>query len=322
MKKKAVVLLNMGGASNPGEIKLFLTNMFNDKNILAIPAPIRKIVAFLITRSRLNAAKANYARIGGGSPIVGHTKKLVAKLQNAIPECEVSFIMRYTPPRAETELRHLQELGIEELFLIPLYPQYSTTTTRSSLEEIDEVMARIAYNPVCHTIERFYDHPLYIETIMEQILKELGSDKAEEMDLIFSAHSLPQKVVDKGDPYETEINTHAVLLQETLEKKGIHFQNVHIAYQSKLGPVKWLEPSLEEVLEGMQNKRVLIVPLSFTIDNSETDFELAIEYREFAETHGFETYRVCRCPNESDRFVETLQALYMQMETAASTYTR
>lgn len=319
MKKKAVLLLNMGGASNPGEIKLFLTNMFNDRNILNIPAPIRKIVAFLITRFRLNAAKANYARIGGGSPIVGHTKKLVAKLQDALPECEVSFIMRYTPPRAETELRRLQGLGIEELFLIPLYPQYSTTTTRSSLEEIDEVLARIMYRPASHTIERFYDHPLYIETIMEQIIKELGSDKAEEMDLIFSAHSLPQKVVERGDPYEKEINAHAALLREALEKKGIRFKNVHIAYQSKLGPVKWLEPSLEELLETVQNKRVLIVPLSFTIDNSETDFELAIEYREFARTHGFETYRVCRCPNESDRFVETLKALYKKMEATPST---
>lgn len=319
MKKKAVVLLNMGGASNPDEIKLFLTNMFNDKNILAIPAPIRKIVAFLITRSRLNAAKANYARIGGGSPIVGHTKKLVAKLQNALPECEVSFIMRYTPPRAETELRRLQELGIEELFLIPLYPQYSTTTTRSSLEEVEEVLSKIDYHPVCHSIERFYDHPLYIETILGQITQELGSDKAEEMDLIFSAHSLPQKVVDKGDPYEKEINAHVGVLLESLEERGLHFKNVHLAYQSKLGPVKWLEPSLEEVLESLQNKRVLIVPLSFTIDNSETDFELAIEYREFAQSHGFESYRVCRCPNESDRFVETLQALYTQMETRPST---
>ncbi len=316
MSKKAVILLNMGGASNPDEIKIFLTNMFNDRNILNIPNPIRKLVAFLITRSRLNAAKENYARIGGGSPIVGHTKRLVAKLQAVLPECDVRFIMRYTPPRAREELRQLQEKGVDELFLIPLYPQYSTTTTRSSLEEIETELAHLAYTPALHTIERFYDNPLYTDTLVEKIVEGLAGERAEDYDLVFSAHSLPQKVIDRGDPYEREVNDHAAILLEALEAAGIRFKNAHIAYQSKLGPVKWLEPSLESVLESMENKRVLIVPLSFTIDNSETDFELGIEYREFAEKHGFERYRVCGCPNDSDRFVETLNAIYRSMPSA------
>lgn len=317
MREKAVILLNMGGASNPDEIKMFLTNMFNDRNILNIPNPIRKLVAFLITRSRLNAAKENYAQIGGGSPLLGHTKRLVKKLQSVLPECEVACIMRYTPPRAYEELKRLQAMGIRELFLIPLYPQYSTTTTKSSLEEIDAVLEKLAYAPTCHTLTRFYDDHLYTETVIEKIVEQLEGESAETFDLIFSAHSLPQKIVDRGDPYEKEVNEHVAILVEALGKKGIRFKNVHTAYQSKLGPVKWLEPSLESVLEGVENKKVIISPLSFTIDNSETDFELAIEYREFADENGFETYRVCRCPNDSDRFVETLAALYRRMEAEA-----
>lgn len=317
MKQKAVILLNMGGASNEDEIKVFLTNMFNDKNILGIPNPIRKLVAFLITRSRLNAAKENYARIGGGSPLLGHSKKLAEKLQAALLECEISLIMRYTPPRAYEELSRLQAMGISELFLIPLYPQYSTTTTKSSLEEVDAVLEKLAYTPTCHKIERFYDEPLYTETLIEKIVEQLQGESAECYDLIFSAHSLPQKVVDRGDPYEKEVNDHVAILTKVLETRGIRFNAVHIAYQSKLGPVKWLEPSLESVLERMENNKVIISPLSFTIDNSETDFELAIEYREVAEELGFETYRVCRCPNDSERFVETLAALYRRMEKEA-----
>lgn len=317
MRDKALILLNMGGASNTDEIRIFLTNMFNDKNILSIPNPIRKLVAFLITRSRLEAAKANYARIGGGSPLLGHTKKLVDKLQAVLPECEVACIMRYTPPRAYDELKRLQAMGIKELFLLPLYPQYSTTTTKSSLEEIEAVMKTLGFAPTCHVLERFYDDPAYTETLVEKIVQQLNGASAEEFDLIFSAHSLPQKVIDRGDPYEREVNEHVAILVEALEAKGIHFKNVHLAYQSKLGPVKWLEPSLGSVLEGMDNKKVLISPLSFTIDNSETDFELAIEYREEAERLGFEAYRVCRCPNDDDRFVQTLAGLYRWMEKNA-----
>lgn len=317
MKQKAVILLNMGGASNSNEIQVFLTNMFNDKNILNIPNPIRKLVAFLITRSRLNAAKENYARIGGGSPILGHTKKLLAKLQKALPDTEVSCIMRYTPPRAFEELKRLQAMGITELFLIPLYPQYSTTTTKSSLEEIDAVLKELNYAPTCHTIEHFYDDPLYTETLIEKIIEQMEGEDTKTFDLVFSAHSLPQKVVDRGDPYEREVNEHVAILVEALEARGLYFKNVHIAYQSKLGPVKWLEPSLESVLETMENKKVLISPLSFTIDNSETDFELAIEYREVAEALDFESYRICRCPNDSDRFVETLTAIFERMKKEA-----
>ena len=314
MRKKAVILLNMGGASNEDEIKMFLTNMFNDKNILNIPNPIRKLVAFLITRSRLSAAKENYAQIGGGSPLLSHSKKLAQNLQAALPDCHVSLIMRYTPPRAYDELKRLKELGVSELFLIPLYPQYSTTTTKSSLEEVDMVLAALDYRPLCHKIERFYEESLYTETLIRKIEEQLQGERAEHFDLLFSAHSLPQKVIDRGDPYEREMNAHAEILTKALEAKGIHFNAVHIAYQSKLGPVKWLEPSLESVLKGLKNKNVIISPLSFTIDNSETDFELDIEYRELAEESGFENYRVCRCPNEDERFVETLAALYRKMD--------
>jgi ferrochelatase len=313
MKKKALLLLNMGGPSNEAEIKLFLINMFNDPHILTVPTPIRKLLAFLITQGRLKAATANYARIGGASPIVGHTKRLVEKLRSELPEIAVDFVMRYTPPRASTVLAGLKEKGVEELFLIPLYPQYSTTTTLSSLEEIETLLKKLDFSPTVHRIERFYERPDYNAILVAEVKRQLTGENPGDFDLVFSAHSLPQKIVDRGDPYENEINDHAALLMEALEADGLYFKNLHIAYQSKLGPVKWLEPSLKSVLEGVENTRVIILPLSFTIDNSETDFELSIEFRELWEAKGSGTYRVCRCPNDNDGFVQTLAAIYREL---------
>ena len=131
-----------------------------------------------------------------------------------------------------------------------------------------------------------------------------------QFDLIFSAHSLPQSIVKRGDPYPMEVQEHIEILKKTI---GHRFKEVHLAYQSKLGPVKWLEPSLEEKLRSLRNKKVLIYPISFVLDNSETEFELHIEYKEIAKKLGFEEYIVARCPNDSDTFVEALAKIYQRM---------
>lgn len=310
MKQKALVLLNMGGPNNLDEVKLFLSNMFNDKNIITVKSSLlRRFIAVMITTSRTKKAQANYAKLGGKSPLVGYTQQLVDKLQKVMPDYYVSFAMRYTPPFCEGVIRELQAKGIDEVVLLPLYPHYSTTTTKSSVEDFMDVAKALGYKGNIQIIERFYEDETYNRLLVKKIKEALGENDPSSMELIFSAHSLPQKIIAKGDPYQKEITLHVGLIENLLKEENLHFKAIHLAYQSKLGPVKWLEPSLEDTLKSLSNKNALIVPISFTIDNSETEFELSQEYAEVAHHLGFERYLVAKCPNDDDAFVECIKYL-------------
>jgi ferrochelatase len=310
MQKKALILLNMGGPNNLDEVEVFLKNMFNDKNIITVKSDLlRSFIAFMIVSSRKKEAKNNYAKLGGKSPLVGYTKQLVSKLQQELPSLHVDFAMRYTPPFASDVIKTLKEKDIKEVFLLPLYPQFSTTTTKSSLEDFRQTLRQENLTVKITSIKRFYKDTLYNELLIDKILQALGDKNPSEFELIFSAHSLPQKIVDKGDPYEKEVLEHVKLLKEALHVKSVFFKNIHVAYQSKLGPVKWLEPSLEDKLKSLESKKVIISPLSFTIDNSETEFELHIEYEEVAQKFGFKEYLVASCPNDDDKFVQVIKNL-------------
>ena len=308
--KKALVLLNMGGPNNLDEVKVFLSNMFNDANIITIKsALLRRFIAFMITSTRTKKAQANYAKLGGKSPLVGYTKQLVAKLQSALPALHVTFAMRYTPPFCDALIEELKAKGIEEVILLPLYPHYSTTTTKSSVEDFMKVAKALGFQARIRVIDRFFENESYNRLLVQKIKEALGENDPTKMELIFSAHSLPQKIIANGDPYEREISLHVKLVEQLLHEEGVQFKAVHLAYQSKLGPVKWLEPSMEEKLSTLENKNALIVPISFTIDNSETEFELSQEYAELAHRLGFERYIVAKCPNDDEAFVECITRL-------------
>ena len=310
MKQKALVLLNMGGPNNLDEVKLFLSNMFNDKNIITVKSSLlRRFIAVMITTSRTKKAQANYAKLGGKSPLVGYTQQLVDKLQKVMPDYYVTFAMRYTPPFCEGVIRELQAKGIDEVVLLPLYPHYSTTTTKSSVEDFMDVAKALGYKGNIQIIERFYENEAYNRLLVKKIKEVLGENDPSSMELIFSAHSLPQKIIAKGDPYQKEITLHVGLIENLLKEENLHFKAIHLAYQSKLGPVKWLEPSLEDTLKSLSNKNALIVPISFTIDNSETEFELSQEYAEVAHHLEFERYLVAKCPNDDDAFVKCIKYL-------------
>lgn len=313
MQTKALILLNMGGPNNLDEVEVFLHNMFNDKNIITVKSDLlRSFIAFMIVSSRTKAAKKNYEKLGGKSPIVGYTKKLVTKLQNELQDTFITFAMRYTPPFASNAIEELKDKNIKEIVLLPLYPQFSTTTTKSSLEDFREALEKSAFKVKIKSIKRFFKNEAYNNLLITRIEEALGGRNPKEFELIFSAHSLPQKIVEKGDPYEREILLHVEYLKALLVQKGLEFQNIHVAYQSKLGPVKWLEPSLETKLKSLTCKKVIISPLSFTVDNSETEFELDIEYREVAQELGFEEYLVAKCPNDADAFIEVIKEIIAQ----------
>lgn len=314
--KEAIVLLNMGGPNNLGEVEMFLHNMFNDPYIIRTKSSLlRRFIAGLITLTRAEKSQDIYRQIGGKSPLVGHTIALVEALQKSLGNnTVVDFVMRYTPPMADEVCKRLKEQGIEKVYLIPLYPQYSSTTTQSSLDDFESTAQRIGWDVITVEIKHFFARETYNLCLLERIKETLDGDNAESFDIIFSAHGLPQKIVDQGDPYQRQVVAHVELIKTLMQEKGVNFNGIHLAYQSKVGPMKWLEPSLETALRELQNKRVIIVPIAFTIDNSETDFELSIEYAEVAHTLGYESYRVCRCPNEHPLFVRTLTELYEKMK--------
>ncbi|AZL54459.1 ferrochelatase [Aliarcobacter skirrowii] len=300
---KALVLLNMGGARSKDELKMFLTNMFNDENILTVKsALLRKMIAFFIVTKRLNSAWKNYEEIGNASPINPLTEKLVEKCNEKIDGYTTYQVMRYTPPFAKDVVEKLKEDGISEVFLLPLYPQYSTTTTKSSMEDF----LKYAKNSFkIKSINDFYKNDKFNNCIVNEI--ERNMQEGVKYNLIFSAHGLPQKIVDNGDPYQKQMIEHVEILSKKLKEKNIDFKSINLAYQSKVGPLKWLEPSLEDMLKNFENDNVIIYPLSFIVDNSETDFELDIEYREVANEIGILEYKVCKCVNYGDDFIEAIK---------------
>jgi ferrochelatase len=315
--KEAIILLNMGGPNNLQEVELFLKNMFSDPNILTMKSSLlRKFVGGMITLTRAESSQEIYRQIGGKSPIVGHTKRLVAALEKKIDNenVTVDFVMRYTPPFAPEVVERLKEKKVEKIYLIPLYPQYSTTTTKSSLEDFEEAFHISGMDAVLVEVKHYYENNSYNEAVIQRIKEQMTDAEYNDFDLIFSAHGLPQKIVDAGDPYQRQVERHVELLKKKLQEHKMDFHQVHLAYQSKVGPLKWLEPSLGDALQRVRNRGVIIYPIAFTIDNSETDYELAIEYREIAEEMGFKEYKVCRCVNDSMKFVEALVEIYAKMK--------
>ena len=301
--KKALVLLNMGGARSKDQLKMFLTNMFNDRNIITVKNDlIRKMIAYFIVSRRLDSAWENYKDIGNASPINPLTEKLVQKCNEQIEDYKVYQAMRYTPPFAQDVIKEILKDGITNILLLPLYPQFSTTTTKSSVQDFIDYTP---YSCKLEYIEEFYQNEKFNECIINEIISNV--EDASQYNLIFSAHGLPQKIVDNGDPYEEQMNEHVEILKNMLEKKGVNFKSINLAYQSKVGPMKWLEPSLEDMLKNFKEQKVIIYPIAFIVDNSETDFELNIEYREVAHDLGIKEYKVCRCVNDSDNFIDAIK---------------
>lgn len=312
--KRAILLMNMGGPNNLDEVEVFLNNMFNDKRIISAPKPLRMLIAKLITWKRKEEAKSNYAALGGRSPLVDYTKKLISKLETGI-DATVHMAMRYTPPYSSDTLQELKD--IDEIYAIPLYPHYSSTTTLSSIEDLEESMRKQGIKAKVKTLESYYRHPDYIAATVERIRETLGGDNAEEFELVFSAHGLPQKIIDRGDSYQRHIKYNVYHARKALLQAGLHFHKTHLAYQSRLGPLEWIRPYLDDKLKSLKKKKVILYPIAFTIDNSETEFELDVEYREIAEEMGFEEYRVSKAPNDHPSFVKCIANLYESMKETA-----
>lgn len=302
--------MNMGGPNNLDEVKVFLRNMFNDKYIIGAPQPIRAMIGQIIISKRLKESKENYLKLGGMSPIVGHTKRLVRRLNKEL-DADVFYEMRYTPPFAKDIMPKLK--NYDEIYAIPMYPHYSSTTTKSSIEEFVKVAKKYNLDKKIKTINSYYDNKFYNKAIVERIKEALKGENSEDFELIFSAHGLTQKIIDKGDLYQKHILANVEYAKKELEEQNIFFKKIHVAYQSRLGPMEWLRPYLEDKLKEIKSK-VIIYPISFTVDNSETEYELDMEYAEVAEHLGIKDYRVAKAPNHHRYFISAIKEIYEGMK--------
>jgi ferrochelatase len=303
----------MGGIYSSKQVNIFLKNMFYDKNILTAKSNLlRKFIANMIILFRKREANDIYNQISFKTPILKITNILAKKLENKLG-IKVLIAMRYTPPFSSKTIRILKKENIKDILLLPLYPQYSTTTTKSSIEDFEDTAKENNLDLNITKIERFYKLNSFLELICKEIIKTKDKLKNEETYLIFSAHSLPEKIIKKGDTYQKELEHQVELISNKLKEKEIYFKKIILAYQSKATPVKWIGPSLEHILHNIyptnNQKNVIIYPISFIIDNAETVIELSIEYKKVANKLSFDNYRVCECPNDSDDFIKCLEEI-------------
>ena len=293
--KRAVVLFNLGGPDSLDTVRPFLFNLFNDPAILALPNPLRWALARLISRRRAKAARAIYELIGGKSPLLELTQAQADALQGALAgndgETRVFIAMRYWHPMTEATVQAVREFGAAEVLLLPLYPQFSTTTTRSSLDEWHRC-ARAAGLYVPTYAICCYPAETGLIAAQARLLRESLAEhtSGEPVRVLFSAHGLPEKIVARGDPYPNQIT---ITAKAIAAEAGLADADWMICYQSRVGRLKWIGPSLDEALEdaARQGAGVAVLPIAFVSEHSETLVELDIEYRGMAERLGIKNYR-------------------------------
>lgn len=317
MSKTAVVLLNMGGPGSLDDVEPFLYNLFMDPDIISIPFGrlLRPFIARKISRKRAEKVRGYYEKIGGKSPLLDLTNdqaRSLEKLLGAEGDYSVSVAMRYWHPFTEESISQLVGESPDRIILLPLYPQFSTATSGSSLNEFFRVWQRQGKGNVeVIKIGGWHDHPRYIKSWATAISDELGELKDRDVSILFSAHGIPQSMIDKGDPYQSQTEETVRLILEEIQWKG----EWQLSYQSRVGPVKWLEPSTEDTIQewgGRQVDTLLIVPISFVSDHSETLYEMDIQYRDLAVEAGIKNFRRVSSLNSRPSFIEALKEIVVQ----------
>lgn len=322
-KRVGIVLFQLGGPDSLEAVQPFLLNLFLDPDIIPM-GPLgflRRPLAKLISSRRSVPVRGRYAEIGGRSPIGALTERqrcaLIDALSRDIDPVAV-IAMRYWNPLTEQAVDALRKAGpLEEIVLLPLYPHFSYATTLSSLKEWRRVYGPPESGPPQRTIGQFYDHPLYIQALAQRIGTVLRQfEDSSRIHLIFSAHGLPMSLVEKGDPYPTQIEATVRMVCEEGRKQFPHWPQTHLlCYQSRVGPAKWLQPSLTGTIERLGKegvKEMLVVPISFVTEHIETLHEINIEARAEAKKFGVEVFRMMPAVGDSPLFIAALKDLVLQ----------
>lgn len=294
MSKLAVVLFNLGGPDCPEAVRPFLFNLFNDPAIIGAPTPIRWALAKYISTKRAPVAREIYARLGGKSPLLEQTRAQAQALEEALAgaadEVSVFVAMRYWHPMTEETVRAVKDFAPDQVVLLPLYPQYSTTTSGSSLgawkrEAQRQGLTAKTWDICCYPVE-----PGFIDAMAQSVAAAVRQAASHgEPRVLFSAHGLPKKIVAGGDPYQWQVEQTAAAIVERMALPALDWQ---VCYQSRVGPLEWIGPATDDEIKraGGDGVPVVVVPLAFVSEHSETLVELDEEYRELAEEHGVAGY--------------------------------
>lgn len=320
MGRVGVLLLNLGGPEQLEDVRPFLFNLFADPEIIRLPFPwLQKPLAWFISTNRAKTSQENYKQIGGGSPLRRITEEQATALKNSLVdkghEAEIYIGMRYWYPFTEEAIARIKRDGVDQLVILPLYPQFSISTSGSSfrlLEQIwldDPTLDRINYT----VIPSWYSRPGYVNAMADLIRQELDKlPNPDQAHVFFSAHGVPVSYVEEaGDPYQREIEHCTELIMRALDRPNAHT----LAYQSRVGPVEWLQPYTEEAIEALAQEGVgtlVVVPISFVSEHIETLQEIDIEYREIAEEAGIEHF--CRVPalNTHQGFIDDMANMVVE----------
>ncbi|HZT52485.1 MAG TPA: ferrochelatase [Stellaceae bacterium] len=310
MSRVAVVLLNLGGPDARAAVRPFLTSLFADPAIIALPNPLRWLLARLIAARRATAAEAIYARIGDASPLLANTEAQARALERALgPEHRCFIAMRHWHPRSEAAARAVREWGADEVLLLPLYPQFSSTTTASSIAAWQRAARAAGITAPTRALCCYPALDGFAAAIAERIAAARAAWPATlPLRLLLSAHGLPKRVVARGDPYQWQVERTALAIAARL---GRDAPETVVCYQSRVGPLAWLEPATDAEIRraGAEGRGVIIAPIAFVSEHSETLVELDMEYRHLAERSGVPRY--VRVPTVGDDavFIAGLAAL-------------
>jgi ferrochelatase len=313
--KKAVILFNLGGPDKIENVEPFLFNLFNDPAILNLPTFLRYPLAKLISNRRAPVAKKIYAELGGSSPILKLTKEqskaLEMKLNQTQKEDEYKcfIIMRCWNPRAKDVIKDVQLYSPDEIILMPLYPQYSAATSGSSIKEWKDVCKKNNYRVKTSTICCYPTDQNFINAHTKEIIKKIKDLK--NFKLIFSAHGLPEKNIKKGDPYQWQVEQSVKKIVESLNDENLDWI---LSYQSRVGPLKWIGPSTENIIieNSKIGKHIVLVPIAFVSEHSETLVELDIEYKEIADANGCKNYTRVPALGINEDFIRAISELIIK----------
>ncbi len=336
-KKIAVVLFNLGGPDTPAAVRPFLFNLFNDPDILEKPWPVRFFLAALISSLRAPKARKIYAHLGGGSPLLANTKSQADALSRLLSEEDgehrIFIAMRYWNPRSDEAAQQIWNFGPDRIILLPLYPQFSKTTTGSSSKDWARAARKAGLHTPTTTICCYPTAPGMVTAQAARIreaLCNLGCDPGRGLEsgngrnppprVLFSAHGLPKHIVDGGDPYQWQVEqTAAAIVAELKNTPDTPAFDSALCYQSRVGPLEWIGPStMEEIARaGADKAPVIILPIAFVSEHSETLVELDIEYRQFAEQQGVETYIRLPALATAEPFMAALKELVVSAAATA-----
>ncbi|HIF62343.1 MAG TPA: ferrochelatase [Candidatus Pelagibacter sp.] len=314
--KKAVILFNLGGPDKLESVEPFLFNLFNDPEILSIPSIFRYPLAKFISKRRAPIAKNIYREIGNRSPILELTQQQAMSLEKSLTtkgnyKCFV--VMRCWNPRATDVIKKVKEFNPEEIILLPLYPQFSAATSGSSINEWNDLCKKENYKVKTKTICCYPTENNFVESHANLIKKTLKNIENKNFKLLFSAHGLPEIKIKKGDPYQWQVEESVNAIMSKLKDENLD----HVtSYQSRVGPLKWIGPSTDEeiIKYSKEKKGIVIVPVAFVSEHSETLVELDIEYKKLAEENGCSFYKRVPALGIEENFIKGLAELVLRQE--------